>query len=263
MTPDEAGDHCARGLGIWDWASNDQGDPDVVIGCAGDVPTLEALAATAILREQLPDLRVRFINVVDLMRLQDDTEHPHGLSHRDFDALFTPDKPVDLRLPRVPVADPPADLPAHQPRQHPRPRLQGGGHHLDPVRHGDDERHGPVPPGHRRHRPRPLPGLRAALLRQQMVDARAAASRWTREHGDDIPSVRDWTWPDATGTTEGASGTALGHQRGPHPKRFPTGLTNLQPPGSFNRSGVAGRRAAPDLGKQFDMRIWIMRAPIE
>ena len=91
----EAADlHCARGLGIWDRASTTEGDPDVVIACAGDVPTIEALAATSILREHLPELAVRFVNVVDLMRLQDDTEHPHGLSARDFDTVFTTDRPV-------------------------------------------------------------------------------------------------------------------------------------------------------------------------
>ena len=87
--------HCTKGAGIWDWASNDNGcEPDVVIASAGDVVTAEALAATQILREKLPDLKVRFVNVVDLFRLVPDTEHPHGLSDRDFDSLFTTDKPI-------------------------------------------------------------------------------------------------------------------------------------------------------------------------
>jgi xylulose-5-phosphate/fructose-6-phosphate phosphoketolase len=87
--------HCTKGIGLWDWASNDQGsEPDVVIATAGDVPTLEGLAATALLRNEFPDLKIRFINVVDLFRLEPDTEHPHGLSDRDFDSLFTLDKPV-------------------------------------------------------------------------------------------------------------------------------------------------------------------------
>src|SRR5579864_3384108 len=87
--------HCTKGLGIWDWASNDQGDePDLVFASAGDIPTQEALAATILLREIFPDLKIRFINVVDLFKLQPDTEHPHGLSDRDFDSLFTVDKPV-------------------------------------------------------------------------------------------------------------------------------------------------------------------------
>jgi xylulose-5-phosphate/fructose-6-phosphate phosphoketolase len=95
LTMDQAITHCAAGIGIWSWASNDQdAEPDVVLGCAGDVPTLETLAAVTILRERLPYLKVRVVNVVDLMKLQPSTEHPHGLSDRDFDSLFTTDKPV-------------------------------------------------------------------------------------------------------------------------------------------------------------------------
>ena len=86
--------HCTRGIGIWEWASNDDGDPDVVMACCGDIPTLETLAAVDILRRELPELKVRVVNVVDLMRLQPDTEHPHGLSDREFDTLFTTDRPV-------------------------------------------------------------------------------------------------------------------------------------------------------------------------
>ena len=87
--------HCAAGIGVWEWASTDAGrDPDVVVACAGDVPTLEALAATALLRDRLPALRVRLVNVVDLMTLQPQREHPHGLSDEAFDALFTADRPI-------------------------------------------------------------------------------------------------------------------------------------------------------------------------
>jgi xylulose-5-phosphate/fructose-6-phosphate phosphoketolase len=95
LTMDEAIRHCTKGIGLWDWASTDQnGDADVVIACAGDTATIEALAATAILRDKFPTLRTRFVNVVDLFRLQPSSEHPHGLSDRDFDSLFTVDKPV-------------------------------------------------------------------------------------------------------------------------------------------------------------------------
>ena len=100
-------------------------------------------------------LKVRVVNVVDLMRLQPASEHPHGMSDAEFDALFTTDRPVDLRLPRLPVADPPAHLPPHEPREPPRPRLQGGGHDDDAVRHGHAQRPRPVPPRHGRDRPRP------------------------------------------------------------------------------------------------------------
>lgn len=95
LNMDEAVIHCTKGIGIWEWASNDKNiEPDVVLACAGDVPTLETLAAVSILRKELPDLKVRVVNVVDLMRLQPDTEHPHGLNDKDFDTLFTKDKPV-------------------------------------------------------------------------------------------------------------------------------------------------------------------------
>ncbi|MEI7468608.1 MAG: phosphoketolase family protein [Chloroflexota bacterium] len=95
LSVEAAVEHCTKGIGIWDWASNDQGcEPDVVLACAGDIPTLEALAANALLRAEFPDLKIRFINVVDLYKLQPETEHPHGLSDRDFDSLFTLNKPI-------------------------------------------------------------------------------------------------------------------------------------------------------------------------
>src|SRR5205814_733896 len=95
MDIDAAVRHCTAGIGIWEWASTDRGgQPDVVMACAGDVPTLEVLAAVDLLLHAFPDLKVRVVNVVDLMRLQPPEEHPHGLSNRDFDSLFTPDKPV-------------------------------------------------------------------------------------------------------------------------------------------------------------------------
>ena len=115
--------HCTRGLGIWDWASSDEGgEPDVVLGCAGDVPTLETLAAAAILREHLPGLKVRVVNVVDLMRLQPESEHPHGLPDAEFDSALHHGPADRLRLPRLSVAHPPPDLPAHEPRQ---PHVRG------------------------------------------------------------------------------------------------------------------------------------------
>jgi xylulose-5-phosphate/fructose-6-phosphate phosphoketolase len=86
--------HCAAGIGVWEWASNDGGDPDIVMACAGDVPTLEILAAVTLLRESVPDIRIRVVNVVDLMALQPASEHPHGLADEDFDQIFTTDRPV-------------------------------------------------------------------------------------------------------------------------------------------------------------------------
>ena len=105
LSLEEAMQHCAKGIGIWDWASSDQdGEPDVVLAAAGDVPTMEALAAAAILRQRFPDLKLRFINVVDLFTLQDSPEHPHGLSHRDFDSLFTTASPLSSIF-TVPLVD--------------------------------------------------------------------------------------------------------------------------------------------------------------
>ena len=95
LTMEEAVTHCTKGIGIWDWASTDDGaEPDVVLACAGDIATMESVAAAAILKEHFPELKVRFVNVVDLFRLMPESEHPHGLSDRDFDSLFTIDKPV-------------------------------------------------------------------------------------------------------------------------------------------------------------------------
>ena len=204
LTPDQAGDHCARGLGIWDWASNDDGDPDVVIACAGDVPTLEALAAVSILRERLPHLRIRFLNVVDLMRLQDDTEHPHGLSHRDFDTLFTTDKPVIFAFHGYPWL---VHRLTYRRTNHANMHVRGYREEgttstpFDMVMMNDLDRFHLVIDVIDNV---PALGSRAALLRQEMVDARAAARRYTREHGDDIPAVRDWAW--GTTTVAGAPG---------------------------------------------------------
>ncbi len=150
---DAAVKHCTAGLGIWDWASNDEGcEPDVVMACCGDVPTLETLAAVDLLHQLTPDLKIRVVNVVDLMTLQPQTEHPHGLSDRDFDAIFTTDKPIVFAFHGYPVADSSADLPAHQPRQPARARVQGRRHHHNAVRHDRAQRSGSFPPGRRRHR---------------------------------------------------------------------------------------------------------------
>ena len=127
--------HCTKGIGIWDWASNDAGqEPDVVMAAAGDMPTKEALAALGpAARSTFPTSKMRFINVVDLFRLLPDTEHPHGLSDRDFDSLFTPIKPGHLQLPRLPVADPPPGVPAQQSRNlHVRGYKEKGNGQLQP-----------------------------------------------------------------------------------------------------------------------------------
>jgi xylulose-5-phosphate/fructose-6-phosphate phosphoketolase len=198
LSMDEAIAHCARGIGAWEWASNDEGvEPDVVLACAGDVPTLETVAAAALLRQQLPDLKMRVINVVDLMRLQPASEHPHGLSDAEYDALFTTDKPVVFAYHGYPWLI------------HRLTYKRHGHHHLhvrgykeegttttpfDMVMLNDMDRFHLVMDVIDR-----VPGLgsRAAHLRQQMVDERLRHRRYTREVGTDMPDVRDWTWPGA------------------------------------------------------------------
>ncbi|HLY32985.1 MAG TPA: phosphoketolase family protein [Jatrophihabitantaceae bacterium] len=188
--------HCARGVGIWQWASTNGGaDPDVVLACAGDVPTLEALAAADLLRQHFPGLAVRFVNVVDLMRLQPSTEHPHGLSDREFDALFTTDKPVVFAYHGYPML-------IH------RLTYRRAGHDNIHVRGYKEEGTTTTPFDmvmlndlDRFHlvmdvidRVTSL-GPRAADVRQLMSEARYAARQYTRAHGIDDPTIADWRWP--------------------------------------------------------------------
>jgi xylulose-5-phosphate/fructose-6-phosphate phosphoketolase len=196
---DEAILHCTRGLGIWDWASNDEGgEPDVVLGCAGDIPTLETLAAAWILRERLPDLRVRVVNVVDLMRLQPDSEHPHGLSDGLFDSLFTADRPIVFAYHGYPWL---IHRLTYRRANHENLHVRGFKEEgttttpFDMVMLNDLDRFHLVIDVIDR-----VPGLaaRAAHLRQEMVDRRLAARLYTREHGDDDPEIRDWTWTSSS-----------------------------------------------------------------
>ncbi len=195
MTMDEAIAHCTRGLGIWPWAGNTDGEPDVVLACAGDVPTLEILAAAAMLREHLPELKVRVINVVDLMRLQSDTEHPHGLSERDFDALFTMDKPVVFAFHGYPTL---IHHLTYRRNNHHNIHVRGYKEEgttttpFDMVMLNDLDRFHLVMDVIDRV---PSLGSRAAILRQQMDDARLAARQHTREFGEDDPAISGWTWP--------------------------------------------------------------------
>jgi xylulose-5-phosphate/fructose-6-phosphate phosphoketolase len=193
---DEAIAHCTRGLGIWEWASSDEGgEPDVVLACCGDVPTLEALAAAAILRERLPDLKVRFVNVVDLMRLQPESEHPHGLSDTDFDSIFTTDKPVVFAHHGYPWL---IHRLTYRRTNHPNLHVRGYKEEgttttpFDMVMLNDLDRFHLVKDVIDRV---PVLATRCAHLRQEMVDRRLEARAWTRELGDDHPDVRDWTWP--------------------------------------------------------------------
>jgi xylulose-5-phosphate/fructose-6-phosphate phosphoketolase len=194
---DQAILHCTRGLGIWDWAGNEAtGEvPDVVLACAGDVPTLETVAAAAILRERLPDLRVRVVNIVDLMRLQPDTEHPHGLPDAEFDALFTADRPVIFAYHGYPWL---IHRLTYRRTNHNEFHVRGYKEEgttttpFDMVMLNDMDRyHLVIDVIDRVHGL----GTRAAPLRQEMVDERLRLRRYTRDHGDDAPEVRDWTLP--------------------------------------------------------------------
>jgi xylulose-5-phosphate/fructose-6-phosphate phosphoketolase len=194
---DEAIAHCTRGLGIWPWASNTDGEPDVVLACAGDVPTLETLAAAYLLNEHLPELKVRVINVVDLMRLEPDTEHPHGMSGRDFDALFTPDKPVVFAFHGYPSV---IHRLTYRRTNHANIHVRGYREEgttttpFDMVMLNELDRFHLVMDVIDRV---PSLGSRAAGLRQRMFDARLAARAYTREHGEDDPVITGWTWPTA------------------------------------------------------------------
>jgi xylulose-5-phosphate/fructose-6-phosphate phosphoketolase len=196
LSIEEAAAHCARGIGIWDWASNDQGgDPHVVMACAGDIPTLEALAATDMLRQHFPDLRVRFINVVDLMRLQPDSEHPHGLSQGHFDALFPPNTPVIFAYHGYPWL---IHRLTYRRAAHPHIHVRGYKEEgttttpFDMVMLNDLDRFHLVLDVIDRV---PAIGNEAARVRQEMLDLRMRARLYTREHGEDDPEISGWTWP--------------------------------------------------------------------
>ena len=198
LTMDEAIAHCTRGLGIWPWAGNTDSEPDVVLACAGDIPTLETLAAADLLRTYLPELRVRVINVVDLMRLEPASEHPHGLSDRDFDALFTPDKPVIFAFHGYPSV---IHRLTYRRNNHANMHVRGYKEEgttttpFDMVMLNDLDRFHLVMDVIDRV---PSLGSRCANLRQQMADVRLAARVYTREHGEDDPAISGWTFPMAT-----------------------------------------------------------------
>jgi xylulose-5-phosphate/fructose-6-phosphate phosphoketolase len=195
LSMDDAVAHCTRGIGIWEWASNDEGRPEVVLACCGDTPTLETLAAADLLRQHLPDLRVRVVNVVDLKRLQTDSEHPHGLSDPDFDALFTTDRPIVFAHHGYPWL---IHRLAYRRTNHINLHVRGYKEEgsvttpFDMVMRNDLDRFHLVMDVIDR-----VPGLgsRAAVVRRQMAEARLQAGVYAREHGDDPPEIRDWTWP--------------------------------------------------------------------
>ena len=196
LAMEDAVAHCTRGLGIWDWASSDEGrDPDVVLACAGDVPTLETLAAADLIRRHLPQLAVRVVNVVDLMRLQPPAEHPHGLRDAEFDEVFTQDKPVIFAYHGYPWL---IHRLTYRRTNHPNIHVRGYKEEgttttpFDMVMLNDLDRYHLVMDVIDRV---PSLGSKAAHIRQQMVDQRLRARQYTRDHGEDAPEIVNWVWP--------------------------------------------------------------------
>jgi xylulose-5-phosphate/fructose-6-phosphate phosphoketolase len=192
---DDAVRHCTAGIGVWHWASSDDdGSPDVVLGCAGDVPTIEILAAAALLREHLPQLKVRVVNVVDLMTLQSHEEHPHGLTDRDFDTLFTTDKPIVFAYHGYPWL---IHRLTYRRRNHANLHVRGYKEEgttttpFDMVVRNDMDRFHLVCDVIDRV---PFLGYRAARLKQLMAERRIDHRRYIGQHGQDMPSIAEWAW---------------------------------------------------------------------
>ncbi len=191
---DSAVHHCTAGLGIWDWASNDGGSPDVVMACAGDVPTLEILAAVSLLREHVPDLRIRVVNVMDLMALQPVSEHPHGLADEDFDALFTTDKPVIFAFHGYPTL---IHRLTYRRRNHHNIHVRGY------VEEGTTTTPFDMVVLNRMDRFRlaldvvlrvPRLAAMAEQASQQFSETMQRHKLYVSEHGEDLPEVRNWKW---------------------------------------------------------------------
>jgi xylulose-5-phosphate/fructose-6-phosphate phosphoketolase len=187
--------HCTKGIGIWTWAGNDENaDPDVVMACAGDIPTLETLAAVSIVREKLPELKIRVVNVVDLMKLQTETEHPHGLSDKDFDTLFTKDKPVIFAFHGYPWL---IHRLTYKRTNHDNIHVRGYKEEgtittpFDMTVLNDMDRFHLVQDVIDRL---PQLGSHASYLKQEMQDKLIQHRNYINEHGLDMPEVKEWSW---------------------------------------------------------------------
>ncbi len=195
LTMDQAIKHCTEGLGIWEWASNDKGsEPDVVMACCGDVPTLETLAAVELIRKHLPEIKVRVINIVDLMKLQPQSEHQHGLSDRDFDVLFTKDKPIVFAFHGYPWL---IHRLTYRRTNHNNLHVRGYKEEgttttpFDMVVMNDLDRFHLVEDVIDRL---PQLGAKAAYFKQAIHEKLIEHKEYTEEHGDDMPAISGWKW---------------------------------------------------------------------
>ena len=199
LTMDQAVKHCTQGIGIWDWASNDQGEePDVVMACCGDTPTLETLAAVTILRKELPELKIRVVNVVDLMKLQPHTEHPHGLTDMEYDMLFTQDRPIIFAYHGYPTLIHELTYRRHNKHLHVRGYKEEGTITTPfdmRVLNDIDRLHLVIDVVQRLH----SLGNRGAYLVQRMNDKLVEHRQYIKDHGVDLPEIREWKWNNGKG----------------------------------------------------------------
>ena len=199
LTMDQAVKHCTQGIGIWDWASNDQGEePDVVMACCGDTPTLETLAAVTILRKELPELKIRVVNVVDLMKLQPHTEHPHGLTDMEYDMLFTQDRPIIFAYHGYPTLIHELTYRRHNKHLHVRGYKEEGTitTPFDMRVLNDIDRFDLVMDVVHRL---PQLGNRGAYLVQKMNDKLVEHRQYIKDNGVDLPEVQNWKWNGGKG----------------------------------------------------------------
>ena len=199
LTMDQAVKHCTQGISIWDWASNDQGEePDVVMACCGDTPTLETLAAVTILRKELPELKIRVVNVVDLMKLQPHTEHPHGLTDMEYDMLFTQDRPIIFAYHGYPTLIHELTYRRHNKHLHVRGYKEEGTITTPfdmRVLNDIDRFHLVIDVVQRLH----SLGNRGAYLVQRMNDKLVEHRQYIKDHGVDLPEIREWKWNNGKG----------------------------------------------------------------